>query len=113
MARWYQMDCWHVRYIAGGVRYDGGRSCPASRDANPVKQWELDNTTTQIIALRERMGDLNSPPNKINRGRYRDGSLIRPEVHAKRVKRLIKLEKHAETLIFNGLNGWFNKAYRA
>jgi hypothetical protein len=77
-----------------------------------LKAWHINDTNVQIIALRGRMGDLNSPPNDIKRGRYANGSLIRPQIHAQRVKRLIKLEKRAENLLYEGLNGWFKRTYR-
>jgi hypothetical protein len=76
-----------------------------------VRQFELDNTTEQILKLRERMGDTESPPDKIKRGYYPDGSRIRPEVHALRVARLEKLEKRAAYVFKNGLLKWFNARY--
>ena len=64
-----------------------------------MKNHLLQPILVQITKLRARMGDNTSPANEIVAGHYANGSKIRPNVHNKRICRLIKLEKRAAAIL--------------
>ena len=77
-----------------------------------MKLWELSNCNRQIVKLRTAMGDLNNPPEKIERGYWPCGHRISPKVHRKRQIRLISLENRYKSLLSSGLNSWFERTYK-
>jgi hypothetical protein len=74
-----------------------------------MKNHLLQPILVQITKLRARMGDNTLPANEIMAGRYANGSKIRPNVHNRRICRLIKLEKRAAILLTEDFDRFIKK----
>ena len=70
------------------------------KSALELKNWAYYPVIVQIERLRERMGASDgTPAEQIKPNRYKNGSLVRKNVHNARIKRLIALEQQASILL--------------